>query len=310
MLDTFLENHHDAMVSVLGNLDAKMLLQLQRVSKTFKSIIQTNGVLRTGVLNTFHGITNVPEVTDFEVYAHILKFHSMSEKCSACWRVTLPRAVEHSKFLLACFGDKGERLLNSDEFDTIIATFYERTICAFSTLKGRIVIMKYTKEWKAELYSSILFQSTPILFQSTEAIIDRISAIALSKFCFLSSGNGRFFPHGVIHTDGNLLFEVWRHQNATAAYYNPDHVNHDVMRLNYVSDLMSQDEDQDQEEDDEVDDDDEDQDEEVDDDDEDQDEEVDDDEDQEVDEEVDDEEENDEDQEVDEEDEEIFKEVI
>ena len=232
------------MVSVLGNLEVGMLFRLERVSKSFQSIIRINGVLRTGVLNSFQGITNVPEVTDYEVYAHILKTHYECNKCSAvCWHKKLPIAVEHAKHHLAFLGNDGDRLLSSTEFDAIIEKFYENSACSFETLKGRKLVLEYTKDWKTEIYSRMpsVHNSLPI-FHNTEAIIDRISAIASSKFCFYSSDDEKkLFPHGMIGTDGNLVLELWRHQTAMTAYHeNPNTTMHQILfSMNRVSHLLA-----------------------------------------------------------------------
>ena len=245
MLDTFLENHHDAMVSVLGNLEVGMLFRLERVSKSFQSIIRINGVLRTGVLNSFQGITNVPEVTDYEVYAHILKTHYKCNKCSAvCWHKNLPIAVKHAKHHLAFLGNDGDRLLSSTEFDAIIEKFYENSACSFETLKGRKLVLEYTKKWKTDIYSRMPSVHNLPIFLNTEAIIDRISAIASSKFCFYSSDDEKkLFPHGMIGTDGNLVLELWRHQNAMVDYHdNPIIQNpmHQILfSMNHVSNLLA-----------------------------------------------------------------------
>ena len=54
----------DAVMSVLGNLDAKTLFRLGKVSKYFRFIVvgkrDDGGLLRAAVLNSFPGITNVP----------------------------------------------------------------------------------------------------------------------------------------------------------------------------------------------------------------------------------------------------------
>jgi hypothetical protein len=248
-MDTLLNHHHDAMVSVLGNLDARMLLQLERVSKSFQRNIRSNGVLRTGVLNSFHGISNVPEVADYEVYVHILKYHyDMGYKCysAACWHNHMFISLEYAQYHLSHLGDDGFRLLNSLEFDAIIANFYERTIRAFKTLKGRKIVLQYTEKWKAE-WKSRPISLVPIEnidhYKSTEAIIDRILAIASSEFCFYSSGDDKkLFPHGMIDTNEELIPEVLRHRNATAAFLqNPtiqNPMNYILSRMKYVRNLL------------------------------------------------------------------------
>jgi len=226
MLDTLLNDRHDVMVSVLGNFDARMLMQLERVSKSFQKNIRAKGVLRTGVLNSFPGITNVPEVTDYEVYAHILRYHYRGYECSAeCWHRYMFIALEYAKYHLAFLGgdDRQFWLLNSHEFDAIIADFYERTVRAFRTMKGRQVVLQYTEEWRAELTSkpiSLLAIENLNHYRSTEAVINRISAMASSKFCFYSVEYiVKIFPYGIICTNEELIPEVRRHRNAAAAFY-------------------------------------------------------------------------------------------
>ena len=240
---------HDAIVSVLGNLDARMLLRLGRVCKAFNSLIRTDGVLRTGVLNSFQGISDIPVVMDYEVYANILRWHYRSLRCSAvCWRKKVTVAVQHARFLLASFADYGDRLLSPNEFDTIIATFYERTMCAFETTEGRMVVMEYMRDWKAEIHSWHHPLHGKPHFYNTEGIIDRISGIASSSFCFHSSEGEKWrFPHGQIRTNGLLLLEVWRHQNAAAAFYDDDGGGN----VDYVGDLLSHSEEEEEEEDEE-----------------------------------------------------------
>ena len=268
MLDTLLKDYPDAMVSVLGNFDARTLIQLQRVSKSFQTNIRAKSVLRTGVLNTFHGISNVPEVTDYEVYAHILKHHYTGCKCSSaeCWDQYMFFAVNYARHHLAFLGDNGSRLLNSLEFDAIIADFYEKTVHAFQTLKGRQVVLQYTENWKAE-WNSIPISLKPIEnidhHKSTEAIIDRILVIASSEFCFYSSGDDKtLFPHGMITTNEELIPEVWRHRNATAAYFqNPkiqNPMNYVLSRMKYTSNLLTHFENYEEDEEDDADEDEED----------------------------------------------------
>ena len=231
---------HDAMVSVLGNLDARMLLRSGRVSKSFNAIIRTNGVLRTAVLNSFQGITNVPVVTDYEVYANILRWHYRTTigDSDDCLRLRVCKALHHARFLLAHFADHGDRLLSSDEFDTIIAAFYWRAD-ALDTMKTRMVVMKYLKDWKEIIYSwPRLLQDEPH-FHNNKAIIARISEIASSKFCFGPTPYKQCkckFPHGLICTNESLIPEVSRYENAEFAYYNPSDDNHDA--VNFVSDLV------------------------------------------------------------------------
>ena len=217
-----MHDHHDAMVSVLGNFDAKMLLQLERVSKSFQKNIRAKGVLRTGVLNSFPGITNVPEVTDYEVYAHILRYHYRGCDCSAeCWDDYMYIALEYARYHLAFLGDEGGRLINSLEFDAIIEDFYERRIHAFQTLKGRKIVLQYIEEWKESWTSRPIEHKLANLdhYRSTEAVIDRILAMASSKFCFYSSGDDKkLFPYGMICTNEELIPEVWRHRDAAAAF--------------------------------------------------------------------------------------------
>jgi hypothetical protein len=136
--------------------------------------------------------------------------------------------------------------VNSHEFDAIIANFYERTIRAFKTLKGRKIVLQYTEKWKAE-WKSRPISLVPIEnidhYKSTEAIIDRILAIASSEFCFYSSGDDKkLFPHGMIDTNEELIPEVWRHRNATAAFLqNPtiqNPMNYILSRMKYVRNLL------------------------------------------------------------------------
>jgi hypothetical protein len=192
-----------------------------------------DGILRTGVLNSFEGITNVPVAMDYEVYVNILRRYFFLRYPEGCLRRIVVKALHHARFLLASFADYGDRLLSSDEFDTIIAVFYEGASDAFDSLKGRMVIIEYMEDWKKMIYSWHSLHDEPH-FHNNEAIIDRISDIASSKFCFYSSDEEKWrFPHGLIRTNGLLLLEVWRHQNATAAFYNGDGVD-------YVGDLLSQ----------------------------------------------------------------------
>jgi len=239
---------HDAMVSVLGKLDVRMLLQLGRVSKSFNAIIRTNGVLRNAVLNLFPGITEVPVVTDYEVYVHILRAYYRPSRCTEyCLHQTVCKAFHHARVLLATFADEGDRLLSSDEFDTIIAVFYERTAHAFDNLKGRAVVRKYMKDWQYYINTWRPPLRDQPHFHNNQAIIDRIAEIASSKFCFHSSDGEKW----QIRTNEKLILEVRRHHNARAAYYNPSDANHEAMRENFVDDVLTSESSDDREDDDE-----------------------------------------------------------
>ena len=262
MLDMLLHDHHDAMVSVLGNFDAKMLLQLERVSKSFQKNIRAKGVLRTGVLNSFPGITNVPEVTDYEVYAHILRYHYRNDiGCAGCWDDYMSICKQYCLGHLASLGDEGERLINSLEFDAIIADFYQRRSAVFQTLRKRQVLLQYIGKWKASWTSRPIEHKLANIdhYRSTKSVIDRILAIASSNFCFYSSGEEKkLFPYGIICTNEELIPEVRRHRDAEAEFLkNPtcqSPMNYILSRMQEVSDelhYLDYDEEDDDDDDDE-----------------------------------------------------------
>ena len=194
---------HDAVVSMLGNLDIWTLFRLGKVSKHFQLIVKKkDGVLmRAVLLNSFPGITNVPYGMDYKYYHNALTLYYYPVK-GLCYE---PGIIIHK--IGECLSRSA---MTNEKLDQCM--FYLCLIFGglFFDAGGRRKILQCVKDWKVVIS---LYKTQFIV--DAGAILDRISTFASSFFKFEQMPSvvrrQNYLNFGVISMEAESIPEVVRH---------------------------------------------------------------------------------------------------
>ena len=208
----------DAVLSVLGNLDAKTLFRVGKVSKYFRLIVVVPGkkdssgglLLRAAVLNSFPGITNVPVGKEYSYYQRALRFfyHPIEHRHRYCRLSFITDVIGGclSKNYIQMYG----RPMSSEQFDEDIFDLCQWLHRSSGSAHGLKEFLQSISDWRV----SISLDKTQFHVDAG-AVLDRISALASSNFTFKQKRLQEEEPHlwyGVITVDMDSIPEVARHK--------------------------------------------------------------------------------------------------
>jgi hypothetical protein len=167
---------NDIMMILAGHMDARALFRLGKVSKRLQKCIEDGSHIHSSILHTFPGIKNLPQWKNDRYYTKAL---------SNYYRRTIPLSREFDFYkeigrIITSFPDSGHR---PDDFE------FELEYCVLCLCRphlstnalGRGIMIRQIQGWKNEIK---LHPVTPLRDNQIETILDNVSSLVISNFCF------------------------------------------------------------------------------------------------------------------------------
>jgi hypothetical protein len=166
----------DIMMILAGYMDVRAFFRLGKVSKRLQKYVKDGSHIHSSMLHTFPGIKNLLQGKNDRYYTKAL---------SNYYRHTIPLSREFDFYeelgsIITSIPDSGHR---QDDFE------FELEYCVLclcrphlsTNAKGREIMIGQMQGWKNEIK---LRPVTPLRGHQIETILDYVSSIVISNFCF------------------------------------------------------------------------------------------------------------------------------
>ena len=178
-LDRFITHpSRDILMLLAGHMDVRALFRLGKVSKRLQKYAVDGNHIYLSMLHTFPGIKNLPQGKRDEYYTDALsRFYDQ-----------IIRPPSHEFDIYHIIGREMTNYpkngVDPDDFKRFVSNIMVTTFLITGLTKrykGREILIRQIQGWKNELK---LHPVTPLRDHQIETILDHVSSIVISNFCF------------------------------------------------------------------------------------------------------------------------------